>query len=86
MNNRNPDKKSLKKQLISGTVYVALAAVVVAVTLNTTVGLLSGSEYEVPEISEGETDTNISDIVELPKVDLPEIPLTIPDVDTLTEA
>ncbi len=86
MNNKNPDKKSLRRQLISGTVYVALAAVVVAVTLNTTVGLLSGTEYEMPEISDSGLDTNISDIVELPKVDLPQITLTIPDVDTVTEA
>lgn len=79
MNNKNPDKRSLKKQLISGTVYVALAAVVVAVTLNTTVGMLSDAEYEIPKVTESKTDTNFSDIVELPKVELPELTLTVPN-------
>ncbi len=85
MNNKNPDKKSLKRQLISGTVYVALAAVVVAVTLNTTVGLLSGTEYEMPKTDSISTAPGLSDTLELPRVDLPNLTLTIPDVDTVPE-
>lgn len=84
MNNRNSDKKSLRRQLISGTVYVALAAVVVAVTLNTTVGLLSGTEYEMPD-TDGSTDLGLSDIAELPRVDLPPLSLTIPEADVLPD-
>lgn len=60
------DKKSLKKQLIGGTVYVALAAVVAAVTLHATVGM----------ISDKTKDINLDETLNLPSVDLPSVPKT----------
>lgn len=77
MRKNNPQKKSLRRQLLSGTVYIALAAVVAAVTINTTVGLLS-DKAPLPDIPEFD---NIG--TELPSVpDLP--PISIPKTDALT--
>ena len=56
-NNSDSQKKTLKKQLISGGVYIALSAVAVAVTVNTAVSLLSNSS-DIPEI--GDIPNNIS--------------------------
>ena len=86
MKNRNTEKKSLKKQLISGTVYVALAAVVAAVTVNTTVDLLSDTEYELPDIDQGVTDIDFSSMDDLPRVDLPDVSLAIPEMDPLPDS
>lgn len=77
MKKNNPQKKSLKRQLLSGTVYVALAAVVAAVTINTTVGLLSGNAPlpDAPDFDQIKT--------ELPSIpDIP--PVSIPKTDALS--
>lgn len=79
MKKKSREKKSLKKQLISGLVYTALSAVVVAVTVNTTVGIISGRN-RLPDIPD-----SINDI----KVEVPSIPslppVTVPEID-FTEA
>ena len=44
------DKNKLKKQLVSGGIYIALAAAVVTVTLNGVNNIIGGSkDYEIPE-------------------------------------
>lgn len=65
-------KKTLKKQLISGGVYIALSAVAVAVTVNTAVSLLSKN------LPVTENDTSLSDI----SSDLPSLPdnFTLPKI------
>jgi hypothetical protein len=45
---QNTEKKTLKKQLISGGVYIALSAVAVAVTVNTAVSMLSSDDTPKP--------------------------------------
>lgn len=75
MKKKLPQKKSLIRQLISGTVYIALAAVVVAVTINTTVGLIS-DKTEVPKFE------NTSDGIDTSLPNLPEIPpLSFPNLN-----
>lgn len=59
MKKQSNEKKSLKKQLISGAVYVALAGVVVAVAINTTVGIIS-DRVTVPDIDEMEYNMDIA--------------------------
>lgn len=76
MKNKTSGQKSLKKQLISGTVYVALAAVVVAVTVNTTVGILSGGNVEIPNSPEN-TNLELPSIPDIPKIDIPELSLDL---------
>lgn len=75
MKKKSREKKSLKKQLISGLIYTALSAVVVAVTVNTTVGIISGRN-NLSDMTE-----RINDI----KVEVPSIPtlppVTIPEID-----
>lgn len=45
------DKDKLKKQIVSGGIYIALAAAVVTVTLNGVNNIIGSSEdYEIPEI------------------------------------
>lgn len=65
---KKSDKGSkLKKQLVSGGIYIALAAAVVTVTLNGVNSIIgSENDIEIPEI-----DTNIPDIkLELPEMNL----------------
>ena len=82
MKKKSREKKSLKKQLISGLVYTALSAVVVAVTVNTTVGLISGRN-KLPDIPESIKDikAEVPSIPTLPPVTLPQTDLadTVPD-------
>lgn len=73
MKKKTSEKKSLKRQLLSGTIYVALAAVVVAVAVNTTVGLISGNT-DIPSVDK-DMEKLGADIPSLPEI--PE--LTIPD-------
>lgn len=73
MKNKNHDKKSLKRQLLTGTVYVALASVVVAVTVNTTVEMISG-KTDLPKVEN--TDHGNPDLPEISNI--PE--LTVPDI------
>ena len=73
--NQISDKKSLKKQLISGGVYIALSAVAVAVTVNTAISMLS------PDLSVPNPDsTNHQDI----STPLPTVPenIVLPKLDT----
>lgn len=79
MKNKNSGHKSLKKQLLSGTVYVALAAVVVAVTVNTTVGILSGGNVEIPDSTPQNTNLELPSIPDIPKIDIPELSLDLSD-------
>ena len=45
------DKDKMKKQIVSGGIYIALAAAVVTVTLNGVNNIIGSSEdYEIPEI------------------------------------
>ena len=70
---QNTEKKTLKKQLISGGVYIALSAVAVAVTVNTAVSMLSDN----PSLE------SIEETVEKTKAELPSVPETLvfPSVD-----
>lgn len=77
MKNKGENQKTLKKQLISGTVYVALAAVVVAVTVNTTVGILSGGNVKIPESVPENTNLELPSIPEIPKIDIPNLSLSL---------
>lgn len=54
-------KSRLKKQLISGGIYIALSAVVVAVTVNTVVSLVSDRVDDLPVIPD-EIDTSLPEI------------------------
>ncbi len=75
---KNEEKKSLKRQLVSGAVYVALAGVVVAVTVNTTVGIISDKNTDSLE-KLSELDTKLPSIPEIP-------PLSIPKAEIIPEA
>lgn len=70
---KNQEKKSLKRQLVSGAVYVALASVVIAVTVNTTVGIISDRNAENFEKNLGDINTNLPSV---PKIPSPNIPKT----------
>ncbi len=81
MKKKTSGQNNLKKQLISGTVYVALAAVVVAVTVNTTVGLLSGNDVKIPDSVPENITLSLPELPEIPKVDIPELSLDVlPDI------
>lgn len=73
MKNKSNNHTRFKKQLISGTIYTALAAVVVAVTVNTTVGVLSGHKVELPNAVPQNTALDLPDFSDLPKIEIPEI-------------
>lgn len=79
MKNKNTAHKALKKQLLSGTIYVALAAVVVAVTVNTTVGILSGKDVKIPDSTPQNMSLDLPSIPDIPKIDIPELSLNLPD-------
>lgn len=88
MKKKPSEKKTLRKQLLSGVIYTALSAVVVAVTVNTTVGILSGKNNQVPDISSqlDEIKVEIPSVPELPKVSVPEISFKEDITKTLPEA
>ena len=74
MKKTNPVKNSLKRQLLSGAVYVALAAVISAVTINTTVGMFSTKDgLKTPNASHESISTEIPSLPTLPKMTIPEI-------------
>ncbi len=61
------DRNKLKKQIVSGGIYIALAAAVVTVTFNGVNNIIGSSDdYEIPEID-----------FELPKIEITEVPKTI---------
>lgn len=72
-NKRTPQKKSFPRQLISGAVYTALASVVVAVTVNTTIGLLQDRNLPLPESSPENINTTLPSVPDIPKLKLPEL-------------
>ena len=75
-----PNNKSLKRQLLSGTIYVALAAVVVAVTLNTTIGLIS-DKTTIPK-TENTSEENYSGLPNtytVPELTLPDFNIPVPE-------
>lgn len=82
MKKKSKEKKSLKRQLISGLIYTALSAVVVAVTVNTTVGIISGRN-SLPDIPKALSDikAEVPSVPTLPPITVPEIDFadTIPD-------
>ncbi len=77
MSKRSSDsgKKTLRKQLISGGVYVALSAVAVAVTVNTAVSMLSPKD----------SLENLGDNLENVKIDIPQVPedFAIPEISDI---
>ncbi len=73
-------KTRLKKQLISGGIYIALAAAVIGVTTNTVANLISGTTDSIPDVSQTKYQNIPS---ELPN--LPEISLTPSSSDTPTQ-
>lgn len=81
MKNKNHGQRSLKRQLFSGAVYVALAAVVVAVTVNTTVGILSGNDLELAESLPQNTSFDLPVLPDIPKIDIPEISTVLPKTE-----
>lgn len=65
------DKTKFKKQLVSGGIYIALAAAVVTVTLNGVNSIIGDNDYEIPNVN-----------TELPEVNyrgsFPELEITNP--------
>ena len=61
MKNDTPKERRVKKQLISGCIYVALSAVIVAVSVNTVVSLLSKRVEDLPVLPEN-INTNLPKI------------------------
>ena len=88
MKKTNSEKKSLKRQLVSGTVYVALAAVISAVTINTTVGMLSaGDGVKTPDASPESINVEIPSLPDLPPLTIPEIRTeTVPEKAPVTDS
>ena len=81
MKNKPEKHSKFKKQLVSGTVYAALAAVVAAVTVNTTVNILSGNDTELPQSVPENITLSLPELPEIPKIDIPELSLdVIPDI------
>lgn len=68
-------KKSLSRQLLGGTVYVALAAVVAAVTINSAVGIMG---KRLPSIDDSlpfdDIKSTLPSVEEITPIVLPEIP------------
>lgn len=85
MKNKNNASKSTKRQLISGTVYIALAAVVAAVTVNTTVGILSGRNSNLSDSTPYDISIDLPEIPELQKIDIPELPLSVTETPSLSD-
>lgn len=81
-NHSNPEKRTLKKQLISGGVYIALSAVAVAVTVNTAVSMLS-KNTDLPSIDDSLKLPTVPENIAVPEIDLPNTGnlLTFPDKD-----
>ena len=77
---RTPEKKSLARQLLSGAIYTALASVVVAVTVNTTVRMISDRNSLFPDNTPQNIDVKIPSVPEIPPLKLPEIDV-IPGAD-----
>ncbi len=83
-------ERTLTRQLISGGVYIALSAVVVAVTVNTVVSLISG-DSAMPDLNESldgiefemNTLPEISDISELPELSSAGENALFPEVEPL---
>ena len=60
------DKNKLKKQIVSGGIYIALAAAVVTVTLNGVNSIIGSKDYEIPK-----TDFELTDIdIKKPSYDI----------------
>lgn len=83
---KESSKNKLKKQIVSGGVYIALAAAVVTVTMNGVKNIIGSSEdYEIsdtniqlPKIDKKDSG-DVGDIVlDLPKVQTPEINFELP--------
>ena len=81
--NKSTEKKSLKRQLLSGTIYVGLSAVVVAVAVNTTVGIIS-DKANIPSVDETvkKLSENIPNLPQTQGLSLPE--LTLPENEDLS--
>jgi len=75
---KDENRSRLKKQLVSGGVYIALAAAVVAVTTGTVVSMLSGKNADLLPKVDGKTKYSEKELV-MPKLpDVPEVP-DVPD-------
>ncbi len=73
---KNQEKKSLKRQLMSGAVYVALASVMIAVTVNTTVGMISKRNTVDMENSLSNLASDLPSIPSIPSIPSLDIPKT----------
>lgn len=78
MKNKNTSRK---RQFFSAGVYVALAAVVVAVSVNTTVGLLSNRWEDLPDTTPDNISIELPELAELPEIVIPE--LSVEPTDTV---
>ncbi len=77
------DKNKLKKQIVSGGIYIALAAAVVTVTLNGVNNIIGSSEdYEIPEVNLELPEVNIIDKID----NLPELNTNLGIADNESES
>ena len=79
MKNNKSTGKSFRKQLLGGIIYACLACVVVAVTVNTTVGLLSGDDVKLPDNTPQNISLDLPEIPDIPKISIPDVSLNLSD-------
>ena len=77
MKNNKNSRKGFGKQLVGGVIYSLLACVVVAVSVNTTLSLLSKNDIELPETMPQNTNLELPGIADIPKITLPDISLDL---------
>ena len=75
MKNNKNTRKSSGKQLLGGIIYSLLACIVVAVSVNTTLSLLSKNDIQMPDSSPQNTNLELTKIPDIPKINLPDISL-----------
>ena len=73
---KKPSKSNsgIKKQLMSGAVYIALAVTVVAVTVSTITATFSGNEKKSDSGKKGDTIYNSGYEIKLPDTNIPNVP------------
>ncbi len=78
------DKTKFKKQLVSGGIYIALAAAVVTVTLNGVNSIIGGQDYEIPNVNTKLPKVNFNERFSEPEITNPKSPfdVKIPDVNS----
>lgn len=74
---KDEKKTRLKRQLLSGGIYIALAAAVVGVTTSTVAKLISTSEIDLPDANTNSTKytelNNMTKVPELPEINISDL-------------